>query len=84
LLNQLAGSGAPVLSSGELINALNDTTIWADSYERDLIDIFAIESELAETIAARLTATLSPQERKKIQAKPTDNAEAHDLYLRGG
>ena len=74
--------GNRVRVSVELINTLNDTTIWADSYERDLTDIFAIQSEVAETIAAKLTTTLSPEERKNIQAKPTDNLEAYDLYLR--
>jgi TolB-like protein len=74
--------GNRVRVSVELVNALNDTTIWADSYERDLTGIFAIQSELAETIAAKLTATLSPAERKNIQAKPTENVEAYNLYLR--
>jgi len=74
--------GNRVRVSAELINALNDTTIWADSYDRDLTDIFAIQSEVAQTIAAKLTATLSPEERKSIEAKPTENLEAYDLYLR--
>lgn len=74
--------GNRVRVSAELINALNDTTVWADSYDRDLTDIFAIQSEVAQTIAARLTATLSPEERKSIEARPTDNLEAYDLYLR--
>jgi TolB-like protein len=74
--------GNRVRVSAELINALNDTTIWADSYDRDLTDIFAIQSEVAQTIAAKLAATLSPQERKSIEAKPTENLEAYDLYLR--
>ncbi|MBV8815017.1 MAG: TIR domain-containing protein [Verrucomicrobia bacterium] len=75
-------NGNRVRVSAELINALNDTTIWADSYDRDLTDIFAIQSEVAQTIATKLTATLSPEERKSIQAKPTENLEAYDLYLR--
>jgi TolB-like protein/Flp pilus assembly protein TadD len=74
--------GNRVRVSAELINPLNDTTVWADSYDRDLTDIFAIQSEVAETIASKLTATLSPEERKNIQAKPTENLEAYDLYLR--
>jgi tetratricopeptide (TPR) repeat protein len=56
--------------------------IWSESYDRDLIDIFAIQSEVAQTIASKLTATLSPEEKKGIAAKPTDNLEAYDLYLR--
>jgi TolB-like protein/Flp pilus assembly protein TadD len=74
--------GNRVRVSAELINAVNDTTVWADSYDRDLTDIFAIQSEVAQTIAAKLTATLSPEERKSIEAKPTENLEAYDLYLR--
>lgn len=53
---------------------------WADSYDRDLTDIFTIQSEVAQTIADRLTAALSPEERKSIDAKPTSNLTAYDLY----
>jgi len=66
----------------ELIDARNDNTIWADSYERDLTDIFAIQSEIAEAIARRLTATLTPNEQQMIERKPTENLAAYDLYLR--
>jgi len=66
----------------ELIDARNDNTIWADSYDRDLTDIFAIQSEIAETIARKLTATLSPVEQQTIEKKPTENLAAYDLYLR--
>jgi TolB-like protein/tetratricopeptide (TPR) repeat protein len=68
--------------STELIDARNDNTIWADSYDRDLTDIFSIQSEIAETIALRLTATLSPVEQRMIEKKPTENFAAYDLYLR--
>jgi len=74
--------GNHVRVSTELVDARNDNTIWADSYDRDLTDIFAIQSEIAQTIASKLTATLSPEEKKRIEAKPTDNLEAYDLYLR--
>jgi TolB-like protein/thioredoxin-like negative regulator of GroEL len=73
--------GNHVRVSTELIDARNDNTIWADSYDRDLTDIFAIQSDVAQTIANKLTATLSPEEKKNIEAKPTDNLEAYDLYL---
>jgi len=65
----------------ELVDARTDQTIWSESYDRDLTDIFAIQSEVAETIAHKLAATLSPEEKKSIDAKPTDNLEAYDLYL---
>ena len=74
--------GNQVRVSTELIDARNDNTVWADSYDRDLTDIFAIQSEVAQTIAKRLTATLSPEEKKWIEAKATDNLQAYDLYLR--
>jgi Flp pilus assembly protein TadD len=76
-----AGMGNWVRVSTELIDASNDHTIWADSYDRDLSDIFAIQSEVAQTIANKLTATLSPEEKKQIEARPTQNLEAYDLYL---
>jgi hypothetical protein len=74
--------GNRVRVSTELIDARNDRTIWADSYDRDLSDIFAIQSDVAQTIASKLTATLSPGEKKSIEQKPTENLEAYDLYLR--
>jgi TolB-like protein/Flp pilus assembly protein TadD len=67
----------------ELVEARSDSTIWADSYDRDLTDIFAIQSEIAQTIAHKLTAKLSPSEQKLIEQKPTENLEAYDLYLKG-
>ncbi|MFZ0505675.1 MAG: serine/threonine-protein kinase, partial [Chthoniobacterales bacterium] len=75
--------GNHVRVSTELVDARNDNTIWADSYDRDLTDIFAIQSEVAQTIASKLSATLSAAEKKTIEAKPTDNLDAYDFYLRG-
>ena len=66
----------------ELVDTGTDHMIWSETYDRDLTDIFAIQSEIAETVARKLTATLSPEEKKRIEAKPTDNLEAYDLYLR--
>jgi len=74
--------GNHVRVSTELVDARNDNTIWADSYDRDLTDIFAIQSEIARQVASKLTAALSPDEKNRIEAKPTDNLEAYDLYLR--
>ena len=73
--------GNHVRVSTELVDARNDNTIWADSYDRDLTDIFTIQSEVAQIIATKLTATLSPEEKKRIEARPTDNLDAYDLYL---
>jgi serine/threonine-protein kinase len=73
--------GNHVRVSTELVDARNDNTIWADSYDRDLTDIFAIQSEIAETVAAKLSARLSPEEKRFIQEKPTNDLESYDLYL---
>jgi serine/threonine protein kinase/Flp pilus assembly protein TadD len=73
--------GNRVRVSTELVDARNDHTIWADSYDRDLTDIFTIQSEIAQKVASKLSATLSPEERKDIEEKPTDNLEAYDLYV---
>jgi serine/threonine protein kinase/Flp pilus assembly protein TadD len=74
--------GNHVRVSTELVDARNYNTIWADSYDRDSADIFAIQSEIAQTVASKLSAKLSPEERKDIDQKPTNNLEAYDLYLR--
>jgi serine/threonine protein kinase len=74
--------GNHVRVNTELVDARNDNTIWADSYDRDLTDIFAIQSDIAQTVASRLSAQLSPEERKDIEERPTNNLEAYDLYLR--
>ena len=73
--------GNHVRVSTELVDARNDNTVWADSYDRDLTNIFSIQSEIAQTVASRLSAQLSPEERKDIEEKPTNNLEAYDLYL---
>ena len=65
-----------------LVDARTDKTLWSETYDRSLTDIFAIQSEVAQTIASKLTATLSPEEKKWIEQKPTENLEAYDLYLR--
>jgi TolB-like protein len=74
--------GNHVRVSTELVDARNDNTIWADSYDRNLTDIFVIQSEIAQMVASKLRAQLSPEERKEIEEKPTNNLEAYDLYLR--
>jgi serine/threonine protein kinase len=76
-------SGNRVRVSTQLVDARKDQTIWAESYDRDLTDIFTIQSDVAQAIAAKLTAALSPTEKKSVEARPTDNLEAYDLYLRG-
>jgi TolB-like protein len=76
-------SGDAVRVNVQLINAANDSHLWADTFDRKLTDIFAVESEVAEKIAASLQARLSGREQQALRSKPTDNPAAHDLYLRG-
>ncbi|HEY1582007.1 MAG TPA: hypothetical protein VGF73_02785 [Chthoniobacterales bacterium] len=67
----------------QLIKAANDSHLWAETYDRKLTDIFAVESEVAEAIASQLRAKLTSPEKEIIAAKPTSNSEAYDAYLRG-
>ena len=73
--------GNRVRITTELIDARTDQTLWSESYQRDLTDIFAIQNEIAETVASKLSAQLSPEEQRKIGQWPTTNLEAYDLYL---
>src|ERR1043166_6166070 len=67
----------------QLIKAANEAHIWAEVYDRKLTDIFAVESEIAKTIADVLQAKLTGSEQHVIAARPTENTEAHQLYLKG-
>ena len=67
----------------QLIKAANDSDLWADTFDRKLIDIFSVESEVAKAIADQLQAKLSGREEQVIAARPTENIEAYDAYLRG-
>jgi TolB-like protein/Tfp pilus assembly protein PilF len=72
-----------VLVNVQLVNAQTDSHLWADSYDRKLTDIFAVESEVAKAVADQLQAKLTGQEEQAVATKPTDNTEAYDAYLRG-
>jgi TolB-like protein/Flp pilus assembly protein TadD len=76
-------SGDAVRVNVQLIKAASDTHIWADTFDRKLTDTFSVESEVAKAIADQLGAKLTGQEEQVIAAKPTDNPEAYDAYLRG-
>ena len=76
-------SGDAVRVTVQLIKAANDSHLWADTFDRKLADIFSVESEVAKAIADQLQAKLTGQEEQLIAAKPTDNPEAYDAYLRG-
>src|SRR5438067_3276638 len=68
--------------SAQLIDARTDNHLWAEHYDRDLADVFAIQSELAEQIVSQLKAKLSPEEKAAIEQKPTADLAAYDLYIR--
>jgi TolB-like protein/Tfp pilus assembly protein PilF len=73
--------GNRVRVSVQLINANNDEHIWAEDYDRDLTDVFAIQTDLARKIASALQAKLSPNEKARIDLRPTQNSDAYLLYL---
>jgi len=75
-------AGDQVHINVQLIQAETDAHLWAQSYDRRLNDIFSVEGEVAKSIADSLRTTLSPQEKARVEAKPTDNPDAYVVYLR--
>jgi tetratricopeptide (TPR) repeat protein len=75
-------AGNKVRVNAQLIDARNDAHLWAQTYDRDLADVFAIQSEIAKGIADQLQAKISPSEKAAIEKAPTTDLTAHDLYLR--
>jgi serine/threonine-protein kinase len=67
----------------QLLNALTDSHLWADTFDRKLTDVFGVESEIAKTIADTLRAKLTGREAATLSARPTENSAAHELYLKG-
>ena len=76
-------SGDVVRVNVQLIKAANDSHLWADTFDRKLTDLLSVESEVAKAIAEQLRVHLTGREEQVIAAKPTDNPEAYDAYLRG-
>ncbi len=74
-------SGNRVRVNAQLINARTDAHVWAETFDRELTDLFAIQSELAERIVRALQANLSPQEMAGLQVPPTRDLAAYDLYI---
>ena len=87
VVNVVEGSvqraGNRVRVNAQLVDARTDRHLWAQTYDRDLADVFAIQSEIAKTIADQLQAKLSPAEKKAIERPPTRDIAAFDLYTRG-
>jgi serine/threonine protein kinase/Flp pilus assembly protein TadD len=69
--------------TAQLVEASTRHSVWAERYDRQLEDVFAIQEEIARSIAQALRITLTPQEEKTIARKPTENPQAYDFYLRG-
>jgi TolB-like protein/Tfp pilus assembly protein PilF len=76
-------SGDTVRVNVQLIRAVDDSHLWADTFDRKLTDVFSVESDVAKAIADQLRAKLTSPEEHVITAKPTDNTEAYVAYLRG-
>src|SRR5713226_6341898 len=74
-------SGNRVRVNVQLINTANDEHLWAEDYDRDLTDVFAIQTDLAQKIARELQAKLSPSEKMQITRKPTENGEAYLAFV---
>ena len=76
-------AGQRVRISAQLIDSDADENVWAETYDRDMTDVFAIQSEVAEQIAERMQTRVTPGEHSRINKKPTDDVEAYNLYLLG-
>ena len=79
----LRRAGNRLRVNANLVETATGLTIWAKRYDRELQDVFEVQDEIARSIAEALRVTLSPQEHDAIAAKPTENLEAYDCYLRG-
>ena len=75
--------GNQVRITAQLVDAKTDEHLWAETYDREIEDIFAIQRDVAEQIASSLKVELSPEDRARIERKPTENLTAYDYYLKG-
>jgi serine/threonine protein kinase/Flp pilus assembly protein TadD len=83
LAGSLRRAGARLRINAQLVDAATDFPLWSERYDREMKDVFEVQDEIAQKIAAALRITLSPQEQQALSAKPTENMQAYDLYLRG-
>jgi serine/threonine protein kinase/Tfp pilus assembly protein PilF len=79
----LRRAGSRVRINAQLMDAHTDFPLWSERYDRELQDVFEVQDEIARKIAEALRVTLSPQEQAALAARPTDNLQAYDLFLRG-
>ena len=73
-------AGGKLRVNAQLVSAASDAQVWAQTYDRNLSDVFAVQSEIAKAIASQLQAKLSPNERKALEQSPTTDLQAFDLY----
>jgi non-specific serine/threonine protein kinase len=83
LTGSLRRAGARLRINAELVDTKTDFPLWSERYDREMKDVFEVQDEIARAIAEALRVTLSPQEQAALAARPTDNLQAYDLYLRG-
>jgi serine/threonine protein kinase len=83
LAGSLRRAGNRLRINAQLVNTHTDFPLWSERYDREMKDVFEVQDEIARNIAEALRITLSPQEQAALAAKPTENLQAYDLYLRG-
>src|SRR5437588_944278 len=83
LEGQVQKAGDEVRIMVQLINSSSESQLWAESYDRKLVDVFPVESEVAQRIASSIQAKLTGSAQRAIAARPTENTQAHQLYLKG-
>ena len=83
LAGSLRRAGTRLRINAQLVDTRTDFPLWSERYDREMRDVFEVQDEIARKIAEALRITLSPQEQAAISAKPTENLQAYDLYLRG-
>src|SRR5271169_1692650 len=83
LAGSLRRAGNRLRINAQLVDTHTDFPLWSERYDREMKDVFEVQDEIARNIAEALRITLTPQEQEALAAKPTDNLQAYDLYLRG-
>jgi non-specific serine/threonine protein kinase len=83
LAGSLRRAGSRLRINAQLVDTHTDFPLWSERYDREMKDVFEVQDEIARKIAEALRITLTPQEKEALAAKPTDNLQAYDLYLRG-
>ena len=83
LTGSLRRAGTRLRINAELVDTKTNFPLWSERYDREMADVFAMQDEIAHKIAEALRITLTPQEQEALAAKPTENAQAYDLFLRG-